>query len=136
MHINHNGPYWLGEPPIAELVMHSLHFCATQYFQLWAFCIMSNHVHVLLKHNLDAQPMSKILQSHKGFTGQAANKLLGRTGKFWQRETYDHVVRNPKEFDRIVRYILNNPVKAKLVKRWEDWPYSYVHPTLVINRNT
>jgi len=127
---NPNGPYWLRESAVAELVIESLRFCAEKHFHLWAFCIMPNHVHVLLKHHPEALLMSKILQSHKGFTGQEANKLLGRNGKFWHRETYDHVVRDQNEFDRIARYILNNPVKAKLVDKWEDWPYTYAHPEL------
>ena len=123
---NPNGPYWLRRPGIAREVMASLQYCGKQFVDLHAFCIMPNHVHVLLGHRLGAPVLSDVLQRHKGFTGKSGNRLLGRTGQFWNRETYDHVVRGPKEFDRIVRYILNNPVKAKLVVRWEDWPYTFV----------
>jgi hypothetical protein len=51
--------------------------------------------------------------------------LLGRTGEpFWQEESFDHWVRGDEEFNRIAHYIEQNPVKAGLVKRSEDWPWS------------
>jgi putative DNA methylase len=53
-----------------------------------------------------------------------ANLLLGRTGAFWQHESYDHWVRNEREFNRIVAYIEENPVSAGLAAAVEDWPWS------------
>ena len=53
------------------------------------------------------------------------NQRLGRSGAFWQHESYDHCVRNPNELKRIVTYVLNNPVKTGLVDRWEKWPWNY-----------
>ncbi len=61
----------------------------------------------------------------KGSTARECNKLLKRTGAFWQHESYDHVVRNEDELRRIVEYVLNNPVKAGLVEVEEDWMWSY-----------
>ena len=61
----------------------------------------------------------------KGYTAHKANRLLGRKGAFWQQESYDHVVRDANEWQRIVTYVLNNPVKAGLVDRWEKWQWSY-----------
>ncbi|MBL7805028.1 MAG: transposase [Saprospiraceae bacterium] len=121
---NPNGPYWLKQPEIAHEVINSWSHLETYGVQIHALCIMPNHVHVLLQHREGGSSLSKILQVHKAFTGKQCNRLLRRTGHFWQKETYDHWVRNAEEFDRIVRYILNNPVKAKLVERWEDWPYT------------
>lgn len=65
------------------------------------------------------------MQSLKGYTARKANCLLGRSGTFWQHESYDHVVRDPSEWRRIVNYVLNNPVKAGLVDTWEKWQWSY-----------
>jgi putative transposase len=66
-----------------------------------------------------------MLHSLKGFSARQANKLLGLTGQpFWQSESYDHWVRNPQEFDKIRRYIENNPVSAGLVARPEDYRWS------------
>lgn len=54
------------------------------------------------------------------------NLELGKTGVFWQAESYDHLIRSDRELGAIGNYILENPVKAGLVTKWEDWPYSYV----------
>jgi hypothetical protein len=83
---------------------------------------MANHVHVLL---LPLVPPSRLLKSLKGSTAREANRLLGRTGEpFWQRESYDHWVRDEAEWNRIAAYIQNNPVKAGLVARAEEYPWS------------
>lgn len=69
--------------------------------------------------------VTKILQDLKKFTAGKCNKILNRSGVFWQHESYDHVVRDEKELRRIVEYVLNNPVKAGLCEKWEDWKWSY-----------
>ena len=73
----------------------------------------------------------KILQSLKAYTARAANKILQRGGAFWLHESYDHVVRDEKELERIIWYVLNNPVKARLVKEWHEWPWLYCRPDMV-----
>lgn len=97
-------------------------------YKLWAYVIMANHIHFLLTPKPSADsffPVRMILQRVKGYTACKANRILGRTGKpFWQDESFDHWPRNRDEFMRIVAYIENNPVKAGLVKRPEDWKYS------------
>ena len=69
--------------------------------------------------------VTNILHSLKIFTARKANRLLNRTGIFWQHESFDHVVRKGKELERIIWYVLNNPVIGGLVGSWQDWPYSY-----------
>ncbi|MBE7554915.1 MAG: transposase [Anaerolineales bacterium] len=90
---------------------------------------MANHVHVvytpLRKEDDSYHALSAIMQSLKGRTASKANSLLGRRGDFWQHENYDHVVRDEAEFQRIIRYVLNNPVKAGFVQKWQDWPWTY-----------
>ena len=88
---------------------------------------MPNHVHLVVALPDDAPPLVKTLQLLKGYSSFQANKLLGLSGKFWQAESYDHVVR-PGELDRIISYVLENPVKARLVNEWQKWPYSYLAP--------
>jgi len=76
---------------------------------------MANHVHLLV---LPRVSPSRFLQTLKGYTAREANRLLGRTGQpFWQAESYDHVVRDDRESDRIKGYIENNPAKAGLVAK-------------------
>ena len=92
------------------------------HYELGAYAIMANHVHVLL---LPKVSPSRLLQSLKGATARQANLILGRTGEtFWQAESYDHWVRDEKEWQRIAAYIENNPVKAGLVPRAEDYRWS------------
>ena len=70
------------------------------------------------------------MKSLKGFTAHEANRVLGRTGEpFWQRESYDHWVRNEEEWRRIAGYIENNPVKAGLVAVAEEYPWESAHET-------
>jgi len=83
---------------------------------------MANHVHLLI-HPLISP--DRLLKSLKGASARHANRLLGRTGEpFWQKESYDHWVRNPAEFEKIRVYIENNPVKAGLVRKPQDFPWS------------
>ena len=75
--------------------------------------------------------VTKILQELKKFTAGRCNKVINRTGPFWQHESYDHVVRDADELKRIVMYVLNNPVKAGLSDTPEDWEYNYVNYELI-----
>src|SRR5450759_2026037 len=108
------GPTWLKREDIAQMVFDCLHYGADQLrqFDLHAGVVMPNHVHVLLTSIIAP---SKLLQSLKGFSAREANKILERTGElFWQGESYDHGVRDDKEFQKICRYIEENPVRAGL----------------------
>ncbi len=66
----------------------------------------------------------------KGESGALCNQVLGHRGAFWQHESYDHVVRDEYEFERILACMVNNPVKAGLVTDGQDWPYTYINPDL------
>jgi len=92
------------------------------HYRLHAWVIMPNHVHLLITPWV---PVSKLLQSLKRFTATEANRILGRSGQpFWQAESYDRLVRNEQEFQRIARYIEMNPVKAGLVAIADQFPWS------------
>jgi putative transposase len=128
------GPHYLKQPALANLVADSLHHRNKRVYRLDAFTIMSNYVHVVfapLQENVNADgtpnyyKLSKIMQSLKRYTARECNHFFGRQGAFWQAESYDHVVRNEAEWHRIMRYVLNNPVKARLVSEWQEWPYTY-----------
>ena len=83
---------------------------------------MSNHVHVLLKPH---KPLREVTRAIKSTSARQANVILSYTGQpFWQDESYDHWVRNGREFEQIVRYIERNPVRAGLVQEVEEWPWS------------
>jgi REP element-mobilizing transposase RayT len=124
-----SGPMWLKEPAVAQIVVESLHFLDGDKYALDCFCVMSNHAHVLFTPLEKAEgtyvALPRIMHSLKGFTAVSANGVLGRTGAFWEHESYDHVVRDEAELNRIRRYVLYNPVKAGLVAAPEDWPWSW-----------
>jgi REP element-mobilizing transposase RayT len=118
-----NGPMFLRRPEIARTMMSNLDLGAQrELYDLRSFVIMANHVHVLLRPK---QEVSRVLQWLKGTTAREANQILARTGQpFWQRESYDHWVRNDLEMNRIAAYIENNPVKAGLVAEASEYPWS------------
>ncbi len=122
---NLNEPNWLKQTEIAQLVYDSLLHLNTTAIELYCFTIMSNHVHALFSVNDIDTDLYKIMQLHKSFTAKKANIILQREGAFWEPESYDHIVR-AGEFDKIVLYILQNAVKAGLVKKWEDWKWTYL----------
>ena len=120
----------LKQPELAKIVADAfIHFDSTdKKYELICFCIMSNHFHLVFKIIKDDYPISKIMQSIKGFSARMINKKSGKNGDVWQDENYDRIVRNGEELGRIIRYTLNNPVKIGLVKKWEDWEFNYLNP--------
>jgi len=117
------GPVFLRQPEIAQLVIDAIRDGEARFhrYQLHAFVVMPNHVHLLITPHTTARHW---LGPLKGFTAHQANRLLGRHAPFWQEESYDHLVRDEGEFRRIEQYIENNPVKADLVASPERFPWS------------
>ena len=124
-----HGPTWLRQPQIAAVVSQSLQHFDGKGYKLLCYCLMPNHVHLVVALPDEAPPLARTLQRIKGYTALQANKLLARTGAFWQAESYDHVVRNG-ELERIIAYVVENPVKAGLVEDWQQWPHTHVARTL------
>jgi type I restriction enzyme R subunit len=81
--------------------------------RLGDFVIMPNHVHVLITPN-DGENLESLLKSIKGFSARQINEAMGRTGQVWQRDNYDHLVRDSDQLGRFRRYISNNPLKSHL----------------------
>jgi len=119
--------HWLANPVVAEVVKNSILFYDQKVYEVVAFCIMSNHVHLVLNMEKTNVPLHSILQRVKSYSARKANSLLEMKGIFWQRENYDHVVRNSEELKRIVRYVMENPLKAGLCKTWSDWRWTFIN---------
>lgn len=135
-----SGPLWLKEEKVAQIVQKSLHFYDNKDYDLYAYCIMPNHVHVVFKmldierdQDKHTYSVTKILHSIKSYTALECNKILNRKGPFWQSESYDRVIRDSDELENTIAYTLNNPVKAGLVKHWRDWPYTYCKPEFLVS---
>lgn len=120
---------FLGDARIADVVADAIHFRNGKVYDLESFCVMPTHAHLvctpLIKSDQIYYGLTEILHSLKRFTARQANLILNRSGAFWQDESYDHIVRDSAEFDRIVKYVLYNPVKAGLVTDWTKWKWSY-----------
>lgn len=118
-----DGPRHLADPRAAEIVQNAFRHFADARYRLHAWCVMPNHVHVLITP-LNGESLSAILHSWKSFTAKAINEALGLSGGFWQPEYFDRVIRNAEHFARAVAYIEENPVKAGLVGRADAWAWS------------
>ncbi len=138
LHKAHSGPMWMKDERVANIIAEGLRKHDGDDYRLDAYCVMSNHVHTVFKPLLsqeelragfdeeehlmftsDHPSLSRIMHSLKGSSARACNLTLSRTGQFWEHESFDHVVRDGK-FYSIIRYVLNNPVKAGLVKDWRE----------------
>jgi putative DNA methylase len=118
-----SGPLFLRQPEVAQVVFASLQYgSAIRHYELHAWVIMPNHVHLLLTPLVCPSKLPGILKAEMA---RRSSVLLHRTGKaFWQDESYDRLVRNGEEFRRIEGYITNNPVKACLVSQPQAYLWS------------
>jgi REP element-mobilizing transposase RayT len=99
-----------------------LHFHGTHYHCL-AWCIMPNHVHVIIR-TFSSHPLAKVIKSWKAWSARRINALLGQEGIFWARGYFDRFMRDQNHLIKTIRYIELNPVKAGLCKTPEEWPFS------------
>ncbi len=99
----------LAEPDIKRLVERSLQFFHGERYYLDEFVVMPNHVHVLVAP-VAPHELSDIISSWKSYTSHAINKMKGKTGMNWQKESFDHIVRNADSHARIRQYIRENPL--------------------------
>jgi len=148
LHRAEHGPKWMDDAAVAEKITENLHRLDGDACRLDAFSVMSNHVHTIFKPfvsesefltlirwdgiaPIDRYPgLSKIMHSLKGRTARECNLVLRRRGGFWEHESFDRVIR-PGKFDKTIRYVLNNPVKAGLADYWEDWRWNYCRDDIV-----
>jgi len=114
-----HGSRALAIPEVRETVRACLMKFDGQRLNVHAAVIMPTHVHALLEP-IGANTRSELLKGIKGASARQVNKLLGTSGTFWMDESYDHIVRSEKQYRHFLRYIEENPSKAKL-KEVEYW---------------
>jgi putative transposase len=117
------GNAWMKDTRVADVVQDAMLFFDRARYRLQAWVVMPNHVHALLTPN-DAWELGQILHSWKSYTATECNKLLGRSGRFWQKESFDRYVRDERHYRHAVAYIESNPVQAGLCKGPEGWKWS------------
>jgi REP element-mobilizing transposase RayT len=115
------GACHLRNPAIADAVASTLQHFDEKRYRLFAWCVMPNHVHLVVRF-FPGRTLAAVVHSWKSFGAKAANRLLGSRGTFWQREYYDHLIRNESDFEHALDYVAENPAKAGLT----DWPWVWV----------
>jgi REP element-mobilizing transposase RayT len=115
---------WLSKYEIAELVFENFAWLEQRGWRIYAAVIMLNHVHAVVRHTdgRNGELLGELGQ-YKSYTGDRANRILGRKGKFWAEEGFDHWCRDESKVIGACRYTCLNPVKAGLVKTWRDWSW-------------
>ena len=125
----------LRQPAAAECVVKTWQRFAGERYDLIAWVLMPNHVHVLIRV-YERISLGRMVQSWKSYTGRRIAELgLGAPGLAapmgdgtatspWMRDYLDRFIRDEKHFRAAVEYIHGNPVKARLVNNPEDWPWS------------
>lgn len=121
------GSACLRNPVVGRLVMESLLGGHLEDYVLHAAVVMPNHVHAVLTVGPETN-LNNVMQRIKGSSSRSVNQLLGRTGRLWQPEYFDRLVRNPDHFERCIEYTHWNPVKAKLVVDPRHYACSTANP--------
>ena len=132
LHNEKSGNHYLKNNELSKIVADTIHFWDNKRFELISYCIMSNHVHLILSmynknENGKELYLRDVLSSIKKYSARKCNIIIGNTGNdFWQHESYDRIIRNREELHRTILYTVNNPVNAGLCKHWEEWQFSYL----------
>ncbi|MDR0525371.1 MAG: transposase [Spirochaetaceae bacterium] len=91
-------------------------------FELWNFCVLDNHIHFLMKPG-PGESLSKIMQYLKSRFARWWNKMHNITGSLWGRRFFSRIIKDEADFARVSEYIDENPVKAGLAKKPEQWRF-------------
>ncbi len=118
-----HGKCWLKQPTIAHIIEDALLHGDGQGYRLLAWCVMPNHVHVLIETQT-GHPLPKVVQGWKSFTARLINRHLGRTGTVWMRDYFDRYIRDDRHLAAAIAYIHANPVKAGLRASEQEWAHS------------
>lgn len=120
-----HGKCVLRDPRNAQIVQDTLLFHDGHKCSLLRWCIMPNHVHVLVEINA-ASSIAELVQIWKSYSARRINSQLGRKGPLWQKDYHDRFVRDEQHFQRTAEYIDKNPIEAGLCERPEEWRFSTV----------
>lgn len=102
--------------------------------------IMPDHVHLIFTplvslEKREIYSLAEIMGGIKGASAQLINQALGRRGRVWQTESFDRVLRSSESLDAKIGYILDNPIRAGLASKWQDyawvWRRTEEHPHAV-----
>jgi REP element-mobilizing transposase RayT len=108
---------------VAEIVENALLHFDGQRYNMLSWCVMPNHVHAVVEPVV-GHPFGPIIHSWKSFTAHRSNRVLRRTGRFWMPDYFDRYIRDENHLGAAISYVEENPVKAGLCERVEEWRWS------------
>jgi putative transposase len=117
-----HGECWHRRRDVAEIVEKILLAADGRDYRMQAWVVRPNHIHLVV--DVWDVPLVKLINGWKGKSSCEANKLLGRSGAFWQEDYYDTLIRDEAHLKRAVRYTEQNPVKAFLAEAARNWQWS------------
>lgn len=102
-----DGPMFLENTEAKKIVTSSIFFFEDKYYKIICFCIMSNHVHLIINTlHFPKKAIGDILGSIKKYSAKHINKYLGCQGTFWQSESYDHIIKSRNELADTISYVI------------------------------
>jgi REP element-mobilizing transposase RayT len=128
---------WVLPGTARSIVLESCLYDNGKKFDLRVAVVMPDHVHIIFTPLVDREAMEvcsleEIMNGIKGASAHRINRALGRKGRVWQAESFDHVVRSSEGLDAKIRYVLENPVRRGLVTEWMEYPWvwkkAFVNP--------
>ena len=124
---------WVLPASARSIVVESCLHDNGKNYDLKLAVVMPDHVHLIFTPLVDFDAMEvcslrKIMDAIKGASAHRINKQLGRKGTVWQAESFDHVLRASENLDAKTEYLLENPVRAGLVSRWQEYPWLWKKP--------
>ena len=124
----------LKELNVREIVIEALENFDGEQYELGAYVIMPNHVHLIMRP-LGGNELENILQGRKRRTSREINKLVSQGGNLWQQESYDRIIRDAEHLWKTLQYIGRNPAKANIsenhstlwiCKNWIDHGWDFI----------
>ena len=110
----------LRHPDMASLMQETLWKFHGERYGLVAWCIMPNHVHLVIQPS-NGHKLPRIMHGLKSYTAHKINDLLDRSGPVWKPEYFDHLIRSQAGYEKVIAYVVHNPLKAGL----PDWKWVY-----------
>jgi REP element-mobilizing transposase RayT len=124
---------WILPEDARSLVLNCcLHDQGTK-IDLQVVVVMPDHVHLIFmplvnEEATEVRSLAEIMDAIKGASAHKINKTLGRKGRVWQPESFDHVLRSSESLAQKIEYVLENPVRKGLASYWEEYPWTWQKP--------
>jgi putative transposase len=129
----------LARPEIAEILIDEWRAARDRHgWAVGRYVIMPDHVHFFCRPEYESKTLSQFMRAWKSWSSRSAHNILrpqpatAAPTPFWQREFFDHMLRSSESYSEKWNYVFENPVRAGLVTRADDWAYAGEIETLML----